>query len=444
MAPAPLRRLERWNRWYGPARFGLMFHWGLNTGGGSSEDGTFNRPFQHETPAALESAAPPPDVLAANLVATAKRVGAAYATFTAFHSCDRFCILYPSAVPGFVLRTTHDYVGAFINACVAGGIKAVIYLPAGGPGHLSNGAWLSTEAATEAGYGAMLHRVIRELAQRHGGNIAGFWLDGNNPAYGIGPLIRTLLPEAMVISNNDTSLAGEEVDVGTTELLWDQTWPPPPVRREPEPAYDRPGMLRRSHSQWFLLPAMRDFNEDLPTCNDWWDGSPYRTPAELDAMPYVTDPTFWVKQMLAGIGQRRRWNHCLGLGPQLDGTVPPRYRPMVEVMAAFMNWASSAVHGTIGGEGSAIDPGWVNDRGFVSVTVDGQRPSVHYVHVTTAPAAPRLALQVNGCRIVAVSDLRTGAPVPWSQPGWLEIRPADWEDVRTFGAAVFRVEVARE
>jgi hypothetical protein len=50
-------RLRRWNQWYGPARFGLFYHWGWNTGGGSStEVAAWQKPFQHATIADFEAA----------------------------------------------------------------------------------------------------------------------------------------------------------------------------------------------------------------------------------------------------------------------------------------------------------------------------------------------------------------------------------------------------
>ncbi len=106
-----------------------------------------------------------------------------------------------------------------------------------------------------------------------------------------------------------------------------------------------------------------------------------------------------------------------------------------------MQWGKAGIRGTIGGEGSAIEPGWVNDQGFVSVTVEDPCPSIHYVFVTTAPNSQRLALQVNEGDVRSVHDLRTGKEVRWSQPGYLEINPGNWDDVAEFGAAGFQVEI---
>src|ERR1700679_3948809 len=77
-------RQERVSQWYAPARFGLFCHWGLFTGGGDSSTDE-PHPFCYNTVAEFEAAAGDPDVMAGNLVATAKRMGARYITFTLLH-----------------------------------------------------------------------------------------------------------------------------------------------------------------------------------------------------------------------------------------------------------------------------------------------------------------------------------------------------------------------
>ena len=59
LSAANAARLDRLSGWYLPGRFGLFFHWGPFTGGGSAADDSLE-PLAFPTPEALEAAAPEP------------------------------------------------------------------------------------------------------------------------------------------------------------------------------------------------------------------------------------------------------------------------------------------------------------------------------------------------------------------------------------------------
>lgn len=50
----------------------------------------------------------------------------------------------------------------------------------------------------------------------------------------------------------------------------------------------------------------------------------------------------------------------------------------------------------MGGEGSALNPGWWNSGAYGSVTVSRKDPKVLCVHVTTRPKAKTLRVANNG------------------------------------------------
>src|ERR1700722_10096962 len=110
------KRQDRVSQWYAPARFGLFCHWGLFTGGGDSSTDE-PQPFCYNTVTEFEAAARDPDLIASNLVATAKEMGARYITFTLLHSCDRHAVMFPAKTPGFKLKATKDYIGALATRC---------------------------------------------------------------------------------------------------------------------------------------------------------------------------------------------------------------------------------------------------------------------------------------------------------------------------------------
>lgn len=430
-----LARQQRVSKWYGPARFGLFYHWGLYTGGGSSESGEFNRPMRYDTVADFEAAAPAPQQLAANLVALAKSAGAKYIIFTLLHSCDRFAVMYPASVDGFLVKTSKDYLGALVDRCHQEGIRLILYF-CGGPGDHWNtpgGPWLAEECRDEQGFAAALRDMVAELAERHGSKIAGFWIDGITAgSWSLPEYIHSLLPDAIVAVNNQTRHAAPGMDMGTTEF----------VSGPCDPPYNRPSGLIKPHPQWSIMPPKRDYNEDIPTCNGWWHGSPYQTEADLLVNPYVQDPTYLVRQMISSLGQRRRWNFALGLGPTIEGKAPATFRPMLDHLSSFMSWAAESVYDTEGGEGSVLNPGWWNHGGFGSITVSTRDPRIYYIHVTTPPAVNRLAVQNNGELFGETSDLRTGKPLRLENKGCLEVFDLDWEDVHRYGAKIIKATLA--
>lgn len=423
------RRHAQVMEWYAPARFGLFCHWGMFTGGGSTCP-KYYKPLTHPTVADLERAAPDPTAVGQRLAATARRVGARYVTLTLLHSEDGHCVIYPTQVSGFAQRTRLDYFGEFVRACSAQGIKPLAYMPAG-PDHWDSpgGPWLDDGHRDPATFSRMLAALIDELAELHGDRLAGFWIDGMNPdATWLPSHMRSRFPKGIVINNNNTSLDLLDVDYGTTEFL----------ATEPRPPYCRPSALREV-GPYTITPPGHDFNEDIPTCNDWWDRG---EPGEK-AAPYLADPNFLVRQMISSLGQRGQWNFALGIGPTVEGKIPEAFEPSFQRLAELMSWGSEAIHGTTGGEGSRVDPGccaapW-SPGGFCSVTVSLAKPNVHHVLVTTAPACPDVAFRCGGRVPERIVDLRSGEGLPFEPGENLLLRNVDWSDVERYGAKVFKV-----
>ncbi len=422
-------------RWYAPARLGLFYHWGQYTGGGCSAPpdwgAPWHQPFVHPTVEAFEAAAADPDGIARNMVDLAVYVGARYIIYTVMHPDDHYLPMYPSAVDGFVVTVTKDYLGAFLRECARQGVRAILYIP-GSPQywHCQDGDWLKA-GYRDAGYRVLLRGVVAELAERYGTLISGFWFDIHDRESGASELARRLLPDAIITVNCDTAFATPEVDYGTSEVTTGPLDPP----------YSRPSGLR-TVNPWGAMPPKKDFNEDIPTCNQWWHGSPFISEEQMLAGPYVQDPTFLVKEMVTSLGQRGQWNYALGIGPTIDGTPPAIFRPMLENLHRFMAWAGTAIYRTTGGEGAPLEQGWTGGDGFFSITASLDDPTVLYLHVTTAPSVDHLVVQHYGRPVKAVTDVRTGAEHPFHYAGYLVIDSLEWGDVAEYGAKVLRVELA--
>lgn len=169
----------------------------------------------HASIAEFEAATPTAELVARNLVATVRRVGARYITFTVVHSCDGWAVMYPTRVPGFIRATTRDYVGALLAEGTRTGVKIILYMP-GGMGHWDTpgGPWVGENLRTPEGYADGLTALVRELVERYGAQIGGFWLDGLDEKLNELPvLLHRLLPEAVVLVNNRTRFNSPDVDV---------------------------------------------------------------------------------------------------------------------------------------------------------------------------------------------------------------------------------------
>ncbi len=421
-------------KWYAPARFGFFCHWGLYTGGGNTHtDAAQEKPLTYKSPAEFEAAAGDPDKVAANMVAAAEFCGAKYLTLTMLHSNSALCVLYPTRVPGFRYKTQNDYLGAVIRRAHERGIRPIIYLPCRADhwSSLSMGPCVSEELRDSAAYAAAVREMAAELFEIHGKKVAGFWLDGMSPEMkGFPAFLKKLNPDAIAIVNNHTSLELEAMDYGTTEFL-----PETPI-----PPYCRPNALRRVAPFNISIPG-RDFNEDIPTCCAWWDHGDNR--ALQSAQPYLDDRCFLLRQMISSLGQRGQWNFALGIGPRIDGTMPPEFADSLQCVHDFMSWGAEAIYNTTGGEDSPIIPGFFtapwSPQGFCSVTRRLDEPDTCYILVTGAPDCDSAMFHTSGLEPRQITDLRTGQEIPFTMLSGIYLENVDWSDVEKHGVKVFKV-----
>lgn len=436
LSQANERRRERLMAWYAPARFGIFYHYGLFTGGGCATSGDkYSSPLAHPTPDAFEAAAPDPRVVARNLASAARDCGARYATLTVFHSCGGQTVLYPTKRPEFFHSTRRDYIRPFLEECRAAGVMPVLYIPC--DCHNWDNPQTGPNMPEEIGrdtalYAKAFEAIIGEIHERYGDLPAGFWLDGGVPktCFGAAALLHRLWPDAVVIGNNADAFDCPDVDCGTTECLDGS------VRLDPP--YDRQGGYLKLNAWGCTLPRT-DFNEDIPTPNGWWfqgDGSPI-------GGEYAADRFCLLRQLLCAIGRRGQWNFNPGIGPRIDGTIPPNVAPQLAAIRDFLSWAGEAVYGTTGPEGSFVHSGWVNVQGslsFCAVTRRLDAPSVFYAIFTEAPSQGLAMLDTMGREPRRATDLRTGRELPFDMWAGPVFKDGPWGDVAECGAAVIRLE----
>jgi len=423
------------DKWYSKVRTGVFYHWGLYTGGGSSTTGSKNLPF-YKTVADFEKAAGTPEKFALNIIKLTKSMGAGYMTITLFHTCDKHMVIFPTENPAFKFKTKQDYLGALIKEAHKNGIKIIAYYPAhadhykGSDGvYLNgfNGVPLSPEG--EKFWAKVMRAFFKELKERYGENsIDGFWMDGYMSWQ---PVIDSF-PNALRIGNNQVRFhLNPPPHISTTEFLTGKC----------NPAYNRPSALVKPLTEWGddnLVPR-KDFNEDIPTCNGWWYHGG-RTDNN-----YTKDPVFVIKQMLCSLGVRRKWNFTLGVGPLVNGIVPPEFKPMVKKLGGFMKWARPAIYDTVGGEDAPIQGGWLNSGAFAVVMVDKKEKDTYYLCVLEPPTVHTkkdIKIQHDWVTVKSITDLRTGKPAVYDVKGSINIYNVDWSDIKDYGAKIFKIVIA--
>ena len=423
------RRLAHASEWYLPSRLGVFYHWGLFT---DREKGR----FRYNTPAEFEAAAADPEQIGRNMADLAKGMGAKYAVLTLWHTNARHMMLFPTRETSFVNRTTKDYIGPYLRACRAAGLKGLLYFPTDSstwdadPQHPTIDPRVGPPGTIA--FVDCVGRVLDELKERYGDLIDGFWLDGGFPGLTctFPSKIHSLWPKAIVIGNNHVRMTIPDVDICTTEVC--PRWPT-------QPDYCRPDGYRLTNA-FRMPPPPDDLNEDVPTMGEWeWAGL-----AGLKK-PFVEDPNRLVKMIVCSLGQRGRWNCCVGIGPLIDGTGAEPVRKAVDAMGRFVAWAGEAVYGTKGPAGTFFGAGNLYGygfKGFCSVTQSLSDPNVFYAIVTEAEyTGDNLVLfATNGHTPRRISDLRTGRTYSFATYQSTEVSGVDWSDVKTYGATVLKFE----
>lgn len=446
--------LERANKWYLPSRLGAFYHWGLYTGGGCRVRGAYEKPLTYPSPAAFETAAPDPQVVARNLAVGAKDLGANYTILTLWHTCGGHMVLYPTKLPEFRNKTKQDYIAAYLDEARKLGIHPMLYFPTDcnnwnfDPQNPTMNP--SVTDCFSPAFTAFLGHVMDELKERYGSRIEGFWIDGGFPGTtgDVCKRIRAQWPDAVIVGNNATDFrrgtfaANDmttprqpvDVDISTTEDC-------PP--HDTKPDYCRPAAFRSLGVCGGAL-AQRDLNEDDLTIGGWWYGE-----RKIDDA-LVRDPRIFVKRVVSSLGQRGRWNCAIGVGPRIDGTLPTESVSIVDCLRRFLAWAGPAIYGTKGPAGTFFDPGYagaVNGgtcAAFYSVTQSLNDPNIFYVLVTEANLAPEKRnvsiFQTNGHAPRRVTDLRTGRDYAFTTPYGVLIEDIDWSDINSYGATVLKFE----
>jgi alpha-L-fucosidase len=366
---------------------GLFLHWGIRTSPAHTNCTTWENDVTNG------------GWSASYWVSEAQKLHAQYLVLATFHSRLGYARPWPSAIPGSC-ATKRDFLGELITAASAKGLRVIMYMtddPQWNKEGLSSGSWLNSTAysnykghsvnlTTRDGFGEFSYDLFVELMQRYPG-LSGFWIDNDNAyweSHGLYERIRADRPDMTLSNNNeDTPI----MDMISNEQKTGMT-----------PSYDYP------QATYTAGPRLTEADFKLPSSGAWWyDGNNSTVDYKLTIGRLVSNAGSSIKALMAETAM-------------VNGKFPGNQATFNTYLNTYLAPIWESLSGTEGGGYlyGGLKPGSWNDGAHGVITI---KNDTQYIHVLTRPSGSTLKLRDNGYRISAVTNLRTGASVSFTQSG---------------------------
>nr|WP_223279373.1 alpha-L-fucosidase [Streptomyces sp. SDr-06] len=350
----------------------------------------------------------------------ARKLHAQYLVLATFHSRLGYARPWPSKIPGSC-STKRDFLGELIAAAKAKGLKTILYMTDDPQWHADGGhEWLDSagysaykgtqvDLTTRDGFGQFSYDNFFEVMGRYP-DLGGFWIDNDNDYWLSHNLYQQIYQKrpAYTLSNNneDTPI----MDMISNEQKTGMT-----------PSYDYPQAL------YTAQPRLTEADFKLPSTGAWWyDGTNPAVDKKLTLGRLITNAGSSVKALMAETAQ-------------VNGKFPSNQAAFNDFANGYLDPIWASLHGVEGGGYlyGGLKPGVWNDGAQGVTTISKTDPVLQYIHVITPPGTSTLKLRDNGYQVTAVTNLRTGAAIPYSQAdGTLSLTGlSDWDPYDT----VFKV-----
>jgi len=408
--PARAELLHPRQDWLRNSTTGLFLHWGMFT-----------------APRHLDCQAWERDVTGGGWtpdywVDEARKLHASYIVLATFHSRLGYARPWPSKIPGSC-ATQRDFLGELVAAAKAQGLKVILYITDDPQWHDEQGVETLDSAAysaykghqvdltTRDGFGEYSYDLFFEVMNDYP-DLAGFWIDNDNAYWERNHLyeqVRALRPSFLLSNNN------EDTPIMDTVSHEQKTGMTPP--------YDYPAAV------WTPMPRLTEGEWKLPDGGQWWyDGGDRNVNYQLNIGRVIANAGSSIKSLIDETAQ-------------VNGRLPSRQAAFNDFMTGYLDQIWESIGETEGGGYmfGGMQPGAFNDGAYGVITVRKGDPDLQYVHVITRPTSGDMVrVRDNGYKITAVSDLRTGKPMPFNQSGgYVSIMGiTDWDPYDT----VFKVE----
>ncbi|MGP8304396.1 discoidin domain-containing protein [Streptomyces inhibens] len=333
-------------------------------------------------------------------VKEAGKLHAQYLVLASFHSRLGYARPWPSKIPGSC-HTQRDFLGELITAAKAKGLKVILYMTDDPQWHNEGGhEWLDSagysrykgrniDLTTRDGFGEFSYDNFFEVMDRYP-ELGGFWIDNDNDYWldhHLYEQIYRLRPHYTLSNNNEDTLV---MDMISNEQKTGMS-----------PSYDYP------QATYTAAPRLTEADFKLPSSGAWWyDGSDPAVDRKLTLGRLITNAGSSIKALMAETAQ-------------VNGRFPAKQEAFNNFADGYLDGIWESLHGTEGGGylRGGLAPGFWNDGAHGVTTLSTTDPNRHYVHVLTPPSTSTLRLRDNGYRVAEVTNLRTGARIPFTQSG---------------------------
>jgi alpha-L-fucosidase len=391
---------------------GLFLHWGMLTSPG------------YTSCTAWENAITSGGWSADYWVGEAQKLRASYIVLATFHSKLGYGRAWPSSIPG-TCSTQRDFLGELITAAHAKGLRVILYMTNDAQWHDLNGhEWMDSAAFsayaghtvdldTQDGFGEYSYDNFLDVMSSHPA-LDGFWIDNDNQYWldhNLYAQIYQLHPNMTLSNNNeDTPI----MDMISNEQKTGMT-----------PAYDMP------QAYFTAQPRLTEADYKLPSTGNWWyDGSNSTVDYALNLGRYIANAGNSVKSLMAETAM-------------VNGKFPSNQADFNNFMNTYLPPIWSSISGDEGGGFmyGGMPGGNFGNGAYGYTTINKTNANLQYVHVVTKPTSGNsVKLRDSGYLVSGVTNLRTGAAVPFSQAsGYLTISGvSSWDPYDT----VFKVTIS--
>ncbi|MFE0376695.1 discoidin domain-containing protein [Streptomyces inhibens] len=333
-------------------------------------------------------------------VKEAGKLHAQYLVLASFHSRLGYARPWPSKIPGSC-HTQRDFLGELITAAKAKGLKVILYMTDDPQWHNDGGhEWLDSDGysrykgrnvdlTTRDGFGEFSYDNFFEVMDRYP-ELGGFWIDNDNDYWldhHLYEQIYRLRPQYTLSNNNE--------DMPVMDMISNEQ------KTGMSPSYDYP------QATYTAAPRLTEADFKLPSSGAWWyDGSDPAVDRKLTLGRLITNAGSSIKALMAETAQ-------------VNGRFPAKQEAFNEFADGYLDGIWESLRGTAGGGylHGGLAPGFWNDGAHGVTTLSTTDPNRHYVHVLTPPSTSTLRLRDNGYRVAEVTNLRTGARIPFTQSG---------------------------
>ncbi|WP_290055880.1 alpha-L-fucosidase [Amycolatopsis solani] len=407
-APASADLQKPSQQWLRDSQAGLFLHWGMRTSPG------------YTSCSAWEKAITDGGWSPGYWVTEAKKLHASYLVLASFHSRLGYSRAWPSKIPGSC-STKRDFLGELVAAAKSEGLKVILYMTNDAQWHDEGGhEWLDSagyskykgkdvDLDSQSGFGQFSYDNFFEVMKNYP-DLGGFWIDNDNAYWESHDLYRQIYqqrPDYLLSNNNeDTPI----MDTISNEQKTGMT-----------PSYDYP------QATYTAMPRLTEACFKLPDTGSWWyGGSNPPVNKALNLGRLVTNSGSSIKSLMAETAM-------------VNGKFPANQQAFNDFAAGYLGAIRESLDGTEGAGYlyGGMQPGFWNDGAHGVITIRG---AAQYVHVLTKPSGSTLKIRDNGYRVSRVTNLRTGAAVPFSQgSGSLTLTGlSGWDPYDT----VFKVETS--